>query len=147
MEGTSVTVVLIGAETAGRPWVQYEITQSWNRGNGVVGVSIHNVKDCDRKTDVAGCNPFDQFRLPDGTLLSSICKTYDWVHEDGRSSLGAWIEDAYNARSMHGMGDLISASEVHKQAQLPSVVRNFAAPAPPYRPVPVHRGHPIGAAK
>jgi len=40
---TSVSAVLIGAETAGRPWVRYEIVKSWNRGNGIVGVRIHNI--------------------------------------------------------------------------------------------------------
>src|SRR4051794_22445417 len=82
LDYTSVTSVLIGAETAGRPWVQHEIIQSWNRGNGLVGVWIHNIKDQDRNTDTVGRSPFDQFMLPDGTLLSSICKTYDWVLGD-----------------------------------------------------------------
>src|SRR5271169_4035722 len=57
LKNTTVTVVLIGSETATRPWVQHEIIQSWNRGNGIVGVWIHNVKDRDSKTDVAGPNP------------------------------------------------------------------------------------------
>ena len=35
LEGTSVTVVLIGAETLNRPFVQYEICQSLHRGNAV----------------------------------------------------------------------------------------------------------------
>ncbi len=33
LKGTSVTAVLIGAETASRPWVAYEIEQSIKRGN------------------------------------------------------------------------------------------------------------------
>lgn len=41
LEGTSVTVVLIGTQTASRRWVQYEIAQSVNRGNGLVGVHIN----------------------------------------------------------------------------------------------------------
>src|ERR1039458_2564764 len=45
LEGTSVTVVLIGAETADRPWVRYEIRKSWERGNALVGLKIHNVKN------------------------------------------------------------------------------------------------------
>ena len=78
LEGTSATAVLIGSETADRKWPAYEILQSWNRGNGVVGVWIQNIKDDDQKTDAKGRNPFDGFQLPDGTRLSSVCKTYDW---------------------------------------------------------------------
>lgn len=45
LEGTSVTVVLIGKETAGRPWVQYEVDQSIKRKNGLLGIYIHHLKD------------------------------------------------------------------------------------------------------
>src|SRR5438067_7743926 len=45
LDGTSVTVVLIGSETADRPWVLYEIAESHNKGNGLLGISIHNCKD------------------------------------------------------------------------------------------------------
>jgi len=45
LEGTSVTVVLIGAETSDRKYVQYEIKQSWNKGNGLIGIYVHNLKE------------------------------------------------------------------------------------------------------
>ena len=38
LDGTSVTVVLIGTETANRPWVKYEIEQSIARKNGLLGI-------------------------------------------------------------------------------------------------------------
>src|SRR5215467_11451875 len=63
LKNTSVTAVLIGAETADREWVQYEILQSWNRGNGIVAIWIHNIKDQNQKTDIAGRNPLDDFKL------------------------------------------------------------------------------------
>jgi len=107
LKNTSVTVVLIGAETASREWVQHEILKSWNRGNGLVGVRIHNIKDQDQKTDVAGRNPFDDFKLPDGTLLSSVCRTYDWVTDNGRKNLGAWADDAATVRAKYGTDDKI----------------------------------------
>ena len=109
LKGTSVTVVLIGAETADREWVQHEIIESWNRGNGVVGVWIHNVKDADRKTDVKGPNPLDRFTLSDGKLLSSVCKTYDWVQDSGRDNLGGWADEATEIRSQSSAGDKITA--------------------------------------
>ena len=70
LEGTSVTVVLIGAETSTRDYVKYEITQSWDRGNGLIGVYIHNQKDKNGRTDVKGADPFAGY---------TGIKTYDWV--------------------------------------------------------------------
>lgn len=99
---TSVTVVLIGAETAGRYWVNYELRKSWERGNALVGLRIHNVKDQDGKTDMMGTNPLEKIHLADGTPLSSVSKTYDWVSDDGRNNLGAWVEDAFKAREVYG---------------------------------------------
>jgi hypothetical protein len=40
-----VTVVLIGAETASREWVQFEIQESTKRKNGFLGIQIHHLKD------------------------------------------------------------------------------------------------------
>jgi hypothetical protein len=45
LKDTTVTVVLIGKETASRPWVKYEIEQSIARKNGLVGIRIHHLKD------------------------------------------------------------------------------------------------------
>src|SRR6185312_7999960 len=52
--GTSVTAVLIGAETHNREYVKYELEQSWKRGNGIVGIYIHSVKNSDGKTSAKG---------------------------------------------------------------------------------------------
>jgi hypothetical protein len=42
LTGRSCTIVLVGAETADRHWVQYEIEKSWNDGNkGLLGIRIH----------------------------------------------------------------------------------------------------------
>lgn len=98
LQYTSVIVVLIGAHTAERRWVRYEVMESWKRGNGIVGVTIHNIKDQYRMTDTPGLNPLDQIKFQDGTPLSSVCKTYDWIYGDGRSNLGMWIEEAARAR-------------------------------------------------
>jgi hypothetical protein len=97
LHGTSVTVVCIGAETAQRKYVQYEIQQSYSRGNGLLGLRIHNLKDRVGQTDVAGDNPFRRltddrsvWRLP----LSESVPVYDWVNDNGYSNLGRWIEAA-----------------------------------------------------
>ena len=44
LDGTSVTVVLIGSTTAGRKWINYEITSSHKKGNGLLGIYVHNQK-------------------------------------------------------------------------------------------------------
>ncbi len=117
---TSVTVVLIGAETAQREWVQYEILRSWERGNGLVGVLIHNVKNLDGKTDSAGADPFAAVTLPDGTKLSSICKTYDWVTGNGINNLGQWVEEAFSARAKY--------QEDNARVSGPTVITNPSRP-------------------
>lgn len=48
MVGKSV-VVLIGARTAGRKFVQYEISRGWDNGMGVFGIYVHNLLDRDLK--------------------------------------------------------------------------------------------------
>jgi hypothetical protein len=98
---TSVTVVLIGAKTAERDWVDYEIRRSWERGNALLGVRIHAMKNQDKQTDPPGANPFDDIRLADGTKLSSICKVYDWIADDGRENLGTWVEEAKVAKDKY----------------------------------------------
>ena len=45
LENTTVTVVLIGRDTATRPWVQYEIAESIKRKNGLLGIYIHHLRD------------------------------------------------------------------------------------------------------
>jgi len=92
--GTSVTIILIGNETSSRPYVQYEIDQSIRKGNGFVGIYIHNLKNHEQKTDYIGTNPLDNFRNAAGTPLSSIYKTYFWDFNDGYHNLGTWVEQA-----------------------------------------------------
>jgi MTH538 TIR-like domain (DUF1863) len=45
LRNTSVTVVLIGKQTAYRPWVKYEIAKSIQQDNGLLGIRIHHLKN------------------------------------------------------------------------------------------------------
>ena len=63
LNGTSVTVVLIGAETSESKWVGYEIQKSYQMRNGMVGIYIHNMKDQYERTDYKGKNPFDNWSI------------------------------------------------------------------------------------
>lgn len=92
--GTSVTVVLIGAQTSQREHVKYEISESHKRSNGMLGIYIHGVKDSSGNTDVMGANPFSLFTFKDSNGNIVTYPTYDWVGGDGRNNLGSWIEAA-----------------------------------------------------
>jgi hypothetical protein len=83
LKGTSVTVVLIGKETASRRWVKYEIARSIELGKGLLGIDISKINNSLGETDETGVNP-----------LSSAYAYYRWNNDEGRKNLGAWIEEA-----------------------------------------------------
>lgn len=58
LEGTSVTVVLVGSQTWARRWVRYEIMKSIERGNKVIGIHINGIKGKDSQTKPYGPDPF-----------------------------------------------------------------------------------------
>ena len=106
LNGTGVTVVLIGQETAMRPFVRYEIEESFRRKNGLLAIHIHGIKNSDKKTSRKGRNPLDDFTaMVDHPFLgifghktekrySEIFQTFDWIQDDGRRNMAAWIEEA-----------------------------------------------------
>lgn len=83
LENTSVTIVCIGAHTAERKYVNYEIEQSIKRGNITVGIQIHHLKDQNGSTDTAGTIP--------EILKSSDYKIFQYTDND---ELVANIEEA-----------------------------------------------------
>lgn len=99
LDHTSVTVVLIGAETAYRKYVTYEIQQSLMRGNGLLGVYIHQLPDGSGMTAKKGPNPLDKLTIP-GTdqVLSTLFETFDWVDDNGAENLGGWVKAAASRR-------------------------------------------------
>lgn len=106
LNGKSCTIVLIGAKTAGRKWIKYEIEKSWNDGKGVLGIYIHNLKDKDGKQSTKGRNPFDDFTMErDNKQLSSIVKAYDppyttstKVYDYIKNYMEGWVEEAITIR-------------------------------------------------
>ncbi len=86
LENTSVTVVFIGNKTAGRKYINYEIEQSIARGNGIVGIQIHHLKNKDSETDDAGATP--------AKLSNGGYKVYKYVDSE---KLAARIEEAAKA--------------------------------------------------
>lgn len=83
LKGTSVTVVLVGAETANRRWVKHEIRRSIELNKGLIAVFINGIRDQNENTDVRGSNP-----------VPSRYRSYDWIADNGRVNLGTWIEKA-----------------------------------------------------
>ena len=88
--GTSVTVVLIGAQTAQRKFVDYEIEKSIARGNGLLGIYISGIKDQNGNVDAQGPAPL---RLSNAGAIS-----YYW----DRSKFGEWVEAAYKKAHPNG---------------------------------------------
>ncbi len=106
MSGKSCSVVLIGAATAGRKWVNYEIVKAYGDGKGMLGVYIHNLKDLDGSQTSKGANPFAGFTVgEDKTPLSDLVVAYDPpsslstdVYAYIKDNLADWVETAIAAR-------------------------------------------------
>jgi hypothetical protein len=79
LQYTTVTVVLIGSETAFRPWVKYELEQSIARKNGLLGIQIHHLQNHARQTSFRGFAP----TVPFGVELP----LYDWDNDLARFKL------------------------------------------------------------
>ena len=89
--GTSVTVVLIGAETANRKFVVYEIERSIARGYGLLGIHINHLKNQDGQTDFQGVVP--------ATLIAARAPVYSYDY----NRFGEWVEAAYKKAHPNGV--------------------------------------------
>ncbi|MFT6905966.1 MAG: hypothetical protein ACJAS1_002629 [Oleiphilaceae bacterium] len=93
LKGTSVTVVLIGSDTVGKKWIDYEMKASHKKGNGMLGIYIHKKKDSNGKTSKKGNNPFANWEFKKAGEVIKY-PTYDWINDDGYNNMGDWIEAA-----------------------------------------------------
>lgn len=59
LQNSTVTCVLVGAETTLRRWVRYEIVRSFIRGNGLLAVRVHTIAGFNKLQCAEGANPFD----------------------------------------------------------------------------------------
>ena len=103
--GRSCTVVLIGENTAGRRWIDYEIEKSWNDGKGVLGIYIHKLKNLAGEQSRKGKNPFASIAFKNGKKLSDVVKDYDPPFSNSKdvygyvaSNISEWIEEAIEIR-------------------------------------------------
>ena len=82
LDGTSVTIVLVGEKTCNSRWVKYEIAQSIEKGKGLLGIDISKIRDLQGNT-TERCG-----RIPNGYSY------YLWNNDDGYHNMGDWIEKA-----------------------------------------------------
>jgi len=109
LSGKSCALVLIGEDTAGRKWIDYEIETAWNSKKGVVGVHIHNLKNILGNKAKKGRNPFETFTLGTSrTRLSTVVKAYDPpfsaskdVYDYIARNLVKWVEEAVAIRNRY----------------------------------------------
>jgi len=97
LHGTTMTVVLIGKDTLDREYVKYEICQSINKGNAIIGVHICNIKDMRTQQGSHSGN----IRTQIGTRGDSpkyfnevACSIHDYINDSGYVNMGTWIEAA-----------------------------------------------------
>lgn len=95
-------VVLVGAQTATRPWVRYEIAKAWDSKRPLVGIRIHGLADANGNTDSWGTDPFSQVTLQGGGTVADSVTLHNpsgWdsksVHADIRNNLESWVDGAY----------------------------------------------------
>lgn len=71
LKNSSVTCIAVGAETSTRPWVRYEIIRSFQRGNGILAVGVHGIRNFNKQLGVKGSNPLNSL---------AFCVTGERVH-------------------------------------------------------------------
>lgn len=102
MSKRSCLVVLIGATTSGRKWINYEIEKAYELNKGIVGIHIHKLKDADGDQTTKGSNPFYNIYIgKNNERLSKYVTCFDsdyssstYVYDDIKDKIEQLIEDA-----------------------------------------------------
>ncbi len=81
-----------------RPFVQYEICKSLQRGNAVIGVHINGIKDMRTLTTATKGNThtiIGYYKDQSPAYFDLICDSiYDYTTQNGYANMGSWIESA-----------------------------------------------------
>jgi hypothetical protein len=98
LENTSVTVVLIGAESVNNPWINLAIMESYKQNHGVLGLYIDKILDSSGDIEPRGGNPLDYIFIKneDGSVthFSKLYLVYDYMAQNGYLDFQKWIEFA-----------------------------------------------------
>ncbi|WP_371367658.1 hypothetical protein SRRS_15140 [Sporomusa rhizae] len=105
----SCLVVLIGATTSGRKWINYEIEKAYELNKGIVGIYIHKLENSEGKQTTKGSNPFyNIFIGKDRERLSKYVTCFDssynsskYVYDDIKENLEQLIEDAITNKNSY----------------------------------------------
>ncbi|MDD7656708.1 MAG: TIR domain-containing protein [Veillonellaceae bacterium] len=98
----SCLVVLVGATTSGRKWINYEIKKAYELNKGIVGIYIHGLKDKDGNQTSKGNNPFYNIFIGNNNeRLSKYVRCYEppyssskYVYQDIENNIEELIEEA-----------------------------------------------------
>lgn len=99
----AAAIVLIGSQTAGREFVQYEIQRAWSQRKPLLGIYIHGLQDSDGRTARQGVNPFKQFGFTNSNrTYADYVPVFDPVGADSRQvyasikdNLDGWVAQGY----------------------------------------------------
>lgn len=104
LKGRSCTVVLIGTNTAMRPWVQYEIKRSRELKVAMIGIHVHRLRDANGKESTKGESPFHHPETGLGSGASAI-PVYDPDEKDSQlvyrhiaDNMARWADEAVAQR-------------------------------------------------
>jgi hypothetical protein len=106
MNGKTCNIVLIGAQTAGRKWINYEIIKAWNDKKGVLGIYIHNLTNSNGDRLAKGSNPFREITVGQKRSMADIVQTYDppYIQSDAvygyiSKNVESWVDGAIEIRN------------------------------------------------
>ena len=91
-------IVLVGENTANRPYVRYEIMKAKEKKIPMFGIYIHNLKDLSGRTSRQGKDPFVEVLgynsgykcINPSHIDIDGCRAYNTI----KSNISSWIEDA-----------------------------------------------------
>lgn len=112
LNGSTVTCVLAGAQTAARRWVRYEVVQSFRRGNGILCVFIDGIKNLQQLPALRGANPLDQLAFRVNREQVTFLEMNNGVWEECGDAPGMNAADvAYDLKGMtnHTFSNLFHA--------------------------------------
>lgn len=101
MAPKTTLLVLVGAQTASREWVDYEIRHAWDSGKKVLGIRVHGLKNKDGYIDTAGVNPFSKVSLKNGRTLDQYVTLHEPAGANSQAryaaiskNISTWISNA-----------------------------------------------------
>lgn len=95
-------IVLIGENTASRPWVQYEIKKADSMGKPIFGIYIHNLKNISGYYSKKGQDPFvkvfgyKKYNCYDPAHIDyDGCRSYNIID----NNIEKWIESTVSSKA------------------------------------------------